>query len=612
MPRGHPPRVSKDRPVFLWEDDTVACFSKPPWWHCHVSKAPKTVKESICAIGTPSQKTKTLVQSGKIEDVDDFFEACYPDDTAEPRGSVYDLDVLTSGVVICAKNRKTYNSLRRDVADCRILRQYVCLVHGECEKDEGSIYVPIRKRCHDGSTKMIDARTDYRVLKSFTVPDIAGGKEIKKFTLLRCWMCVSLNYQVRTHMNSIGHTLVCDPKYLDIKQYQADRVWCPRLFLHHESIEFGKLNPEDTRNTQPLKIQCPLFADLEKTLNELTARMEGNITRAPPTYAQTTKSRWGNPLLPPPKHNFSGSCSGGSSDDSSSSGTSVADEMEMWKNYVDDKQGIDTEDAFLVEQQRLLDEAQKGRKSAECLAEAKRVNAQEHKIAETFMMDQQKLLENAHKENAHKGAIYLAEHADDSLISLLVHMGFDVESAGQALKRCDNNLDEALELLLSEQSEQTEARSVLDAAADCTAILEFSGGISDNWADFVLPPPPSKPPPCPQLSAPDIEPDSIPSHTLDPRHNRDPYDSERSMSPDPGIPEPINSRPPGFPDPEREPGYENLLWLQKSSPKHSSFMKMFASVRQKASEQSSSSDLPDSPKSPDHLIHDITRFAFET
>lgn len=70
-------------------------------------------------------------------------------------------------------------------------------------------------------------------------------------------------------MLSLGHPLVCDSKYGE-DQFAADRMWCPRNFLHTYRVGFED-TPEgdDLTGKSLVELCCPLPKDLRESLGKL-------------------------------------------------------------------------------------------------------------------------------------------------------------------------------------------------------------------------------------------------------------------------------------------------------------------------------------------------------
>ncbi len=142
------------------------------------------------------------------------------------------LDKDTSGVLILAKSEKALEFLRTQFKERTIKKKYLALVYGNVKEKEGRIETPIGKSksdfrqklaSHTARGKLREAVTEYKVLKRF-----------EDYTYLEVTPKTGRTHQIRVHLKSIGHPIVCD------KLYAPGRA-CPvglgRQALHAESIE---------------------------------------------------------------------------------------------------------------------------------------------------------------------------------------------------------------------------------------------------------------------------------------------------------------------------------------------------------------------------------------
>tara|TARA_Y100000310_G_scaffold208118_1_gene208644 strand:+ start:7039 stop:7758 length:720 start_codon:yes stop_codon:yes gene_type:complete len=160
-------------------------------------------------------------------------------------GIVHRLDKETSGVMLIVKNQDVYEALKKQFQDRSIQKEYLSLVYGVMKNDEGEINLPIgrstqdpRKRAAKFGEKSRDAKTLYKVLQKF-----------ERYTYVAAYPKTGRTHQIRVHLNSIGHPVVCDKLYAAKKE-------CPeglaRLALHAAKITF--INPKDDK---PQTITAP-------------------------------------------------------------------------------------------------------------------------------------------------------------------------------------------------------------------------------------------------------------------------------------------------------------------------------------------------------------------
>lgn len=132
---------------------------------------------------------------------------------ALPRaGIVHRLDMDTSGLMVIAKTRQTMDALVALIARREVSRQYLALAHGPWRgTPERSVNAAIgrdpRNRLRmavlpEGHAGSKPARTDITCLHSTAT-----------HCLVHCRLHTGRTHQIRVHMQSLGHPLLCDALY---------------------------------------------------------------------------------------------------------------------------------------------------------------------------------------------------------------------------------------------------------------------------------------------------------------------------------------------------------------------------------------------------------------
>ncbi len=134
-----------------------------------------------------------------------------PLNSSERPGLVHRIDKDTSGLLVIAKTDWTMSELQKQFADKSTEREYIALVWGNVEEDEGTIESFIGRHLKDrmqmasypdDSNGAKYAVTHYKVLERFGY-----------VTLVSCKLETGRTHQIRVHMKSIGHTLFNDERY---------------------------------------------------------------------------------------------------------------------------------------------------------------------------------------------------------------------------------------------------------------------------------------------------------------------------------------------------------------------------------------------------------------
>lgn len=206
----------------------------------------------------PSQKTSTLIDflvkhAPKIKSVGD---------AKERPGIVHRLDREASGLMVVAKNKKTFEHLKKQFQDHEIKKEYLALVYGKVVKDFDTIETPIGRKKGKGRmsarSKAMEgdkeATSHYDVLERFP-----------QATLVKVRTETGRMHQVRVHMKSIGHPLVGDELYGSSK-FRAPSLQKVRLFLHAAMLGFKDAAGEwhEYRAELPPDLDT-LLASLRKT-----------------------------------------------------------------------------------------------------------------------------------------------------------------------------------------------------------------------------------------------------------------------------------------------------------------------------------------------------------
>lgn len=152
-------------------------------------------------------------------------------------GIVHRLDKDTSGVMVVARNQKSFEELKELFKNRRVEKIYWAIVCGKPKEKSGIISLPIGRLMRNPLKRGVEteksrvrgareAVTEYKVLKSGSEYSLA---ELKPRT--------GRMHQLRVHMKALGHPVACD------KLYGGKNVCCPesisRQLLHAKSLAFS-------------------------------------------------------------------------------------------------------------------------------------------------------------------------------------------------------------------------------------------------------------------------------------------------------------------------------------------------------------------------------------
>lgn len=185
---------------------------------------------------------------------------------------VHRLDRDTSGALCFAKNTDTHKYLSAAFQERSVSKYYTALVLGKTNPANGSIEKPI---------------LEHPVIKGKMVVNAKGKPSLTTYETLEQWALYSLLYlqlhtgrthQIRVHLQSIGHPVVCDETYGDGKPFflsnikkkyrlsdkeESERPLLSRLALHASRLELEK--EDGTR----IVAEAPLPKDIAACVNQL-------------------------------------------------------------------------------------------------------------------------------------------------------------------------------------------------------------------------------------------------------------------------------------------------------------------------------------------------------
>jgi 23S rRNA pseudouridine1911/1915/1917 synthase len=194
------------------------------------------------------------------------------EDTLPRFGLVHRIDKNTTGLLVLAKTSAAAAHLAKQFFNHTVKRNYVALVWGDMEENEGTVTGHIAR--HRQHRKMFDvypegetgkhAITHYKVLERFNY-----------VTLVECVLETGRTHQIRVHMKYIGHTLFNDWEYggdkilkgtiyTRYKQF-VDNCFelCPRCALHAKTLGF--IHPVTGKE---MMFEAPLPNDMQQVIDK--------------------------------------------------------------------------------------------------------------------------------------------------------------------------------------------------------------------------------------------------------------------------------------------------------------------------------------------------------
>lgn len=135
-----------------------------------------------------------------------------PNNSSNRPGLVHRIDKDTSGLLVIAKTENAMTDLAKQFFDKSTEREYVALVWGNVENDEGIIEGNIGRHPKNRLQNTVFEGDE----KEQGKPAITRYKVLERLgyvTLVSCRLETGRTHQIRVHMKHIGHTLFNDERY---------------------------------------------------------------------------------------------------------------------------------------------------------------------------------------------------------------------------------------------------------------------------------------------------------------------------------------------------------------------------------------------------------------
>ncbi|MAL58416.1 MAG: RNA pseudouridine synthase [Flavobacteriaceae bacterium] len=255
----HPPYefllTPEDIPLdIVYEDDAVVVVNKPAGMVVH-----------------PGHGN----YSGTLINALTFHFENLPNNSSNRPGLIHRIDKDTSGLLVVAKTEEAMTHLAKQFFNKTTEREYVALVWGNFDEEEGTIEGHIGRHPknrlqntvflgEDADEKGKPAVTHYKVIE-----------KLGYVTLLSCRLETGRTHQIRVHLKHIGHTLFNDERYggdsilkgTHFTKYKQFVENCfkilPRQALHARTLGF-----EHPTTGEMMRFETPIPEDMVACLEK--------------------------------------------------------------------------------------------------------------------------------------------------------------------------------------------------------------------------------------------------------------------------------------------------------------------------------------------------------
>lgn len=120
---------------------------------------------------------------------------------------IHRLDQETSGTLAVAKNPFVHQQVSEQMQAHQVKKEYLALVHGVMEQDEGTVNEPIDRDPAEPHIRIV-TETGYSAVTHYRVE-----RRFREASLVRLWLETGRTHQIRVHMKHLGHPLLGDKLY---------------------------------------------------------------------------------------------------------------------------------------------------------------------------------------------------------------------------------------------------------------------------------------------------------------------------------------------------------------------------------------------------------------
>ena len=220
--------IKTGEPKILFEDENIVALNKPAGLIVH----PDGKNDEPAVIDFLINKFPKIIGVGEPMVLSSGDEIQRP-------GIVHRIDRDTSGVLLVAKTTEGYFHLKEQFLERKIRKTYHTFVYGSLKAERGIISKPIgrssggvRRWAVSGIRGEVrEAITKYKVIK-----------ETPEASFLEVWPLTGRTHQIRVHLKSIHHAIVCDGLYAP---QGKPMLGFDRLALHASRIVFKDLKGKE-------------------------------------------------------------------------------------------------------------------------------------------------------------------------------------------------------------------------------------------------------------------------------------------------------------------------------------------------------------------------------
>lgn len=238
--------MGTEKVAIIYEDESVLAVNKPAGLMVHGDGRTRTATLTDWLL----EKYPSIAEVGEpwTDSVGNIIQR---------PGIVHRIDKETSGVLIIAKNQRTFEYLKQQFKNREVEKVYNAFVYGVLDEKSTTIDMPIGRSKKDFRLWSTGKQARGTLRPAVTAYEVLAQSQAASFTEVR--PKTGRTHQIRVHFKSIGHPVVCDKRYAPKRDCILGFT---RLALHARSVTFSLPNgttitveaplPDDFKHAQKL------------------------------------------------------------------------------------------------------------------------------------------------------------------------------------------------------------------------------------------------------------------------------------------------------------------------------------------------------------------------
>ncbi len=233
----------------IYEDADILVINKPAWLVVHPDG--RTVEPSVSdwfAKKFPGAK-----------DVGEPMKSA-SGEMIERAGVVHRIDRETSGVLILAKTKLGFDTLKEQFQSREIGKIYHLFVYGNLKDDTGTIRLPIGRSASNFRKWSAERGARGEKREAVTHFQVIRRTGDKSYTFVEAKPKTGRTHQIRVHFRALHHPVVSDKLYASTK---PSLLGFNRLALHARAITFKNVSGKE------IKVEAPYPEDFMRAIQSL-------------------------------------------------------------------------------------------------------------------------------------------------------------------------------------------------------------------------------------------------------------------------------------------------------------------------------------------------------